>query len=214
MTDRTAHYQIHPNREAWLHAAMDAALRPYLQSVGIDVPPVRIGVGYGRGGERGSALSETKPRSHSHDNVNEITIRIAVTNPIQVLTVLLREAIHASQDTGLPGMKSRVHLEDKAFHDKCKAVGILLDSSRAITHDLEVNLTTLAVSLGDYPAAAVAEDLGYSKQTTRMLAYVCPVCGMAFRTSKKHAWKVERCTRNNCVGIPMKQVKPLQTANP
>ena len=214
MTDRTAHYQIHPNREAWLHAAMDAALRPYLQSVGIDVPPVRIGVGYGRGGERGSALGETKPRSHSHDNVNEITIRIAVTDPVQVLTVLLREAIHASQDTGIPGVKSRVTIVDKAFREKCETAGLLFDSSRATTYALETNLGLLAVSLGDYPAAAVAEDLGYSKQTTRMLAYVCPVCGMAFRTTRKHMWKVERCTRNNCVGIPMKQVKPLQTANP
>lgn len=186
--------QIHLNREAWLHAGLDNAIRPFLANIGVHVPSVRIGVGNMFHGDKSTELGETKPRSHTHDNVPEITIRMTVTDPLKVLAVLLHESIHAALD-------SQKH--DAQFHGFAVRAGLLGNAKLEPTSEVSTYLRNISEALGEYPAAPIAEGFTRTKQTTRQMGVMCPVCKMRTRVARMYHPRITRCMDNTCYGLPV-----------
>lgn len=166
-------------REQWLQNAA-AELRPMLATAsGFEVPTVRIGVGWPSSGIRSAAEGQCWKTSVSGDGIAEITVRVSVTDPIRVLSILLHELIHAALDCeGGHGGE---------FKQAWRAVGFTGRAKGSKPGDtLAAELGRIAERLGAYPAAEFNAAVGEVKrQTTRMLKAECAVCGFVFRTARQ-----------------------------
>lgn len=166
-------------REEWLEAAVEN-LRPVLRArAGLEVPTVRVGVGFPSGGLRSNVGGQTWKREASEDGINEITIRVTVCDPVEVLAVLGHELIHAAMDC--------VGGHGKRFNTAFLAVGYT-GSPKGCTpgNVLRTELASLSEALGNYPGdGGLAVAAEKKKQGTRMLRCECAECGFVFRTTQK-----------------------------
>src|SRR5277367_6948523 len=86
----------HDSRESWLRSAT-AALRPYFESCGFEVPEnIRFAIAFPSTGRRGARLGECWHSSTSDDANFEIIIRADIADPVEVLGVLTHELVHAA----------------------------------------------------------------------------------------------------------------------
>ena len=189
MTERV----LFETREEWLSAAADTLRGAFRSRAGIVVPAVRVGVGFPSTGLRSNVAGQTWKRAASRDNVNEITIRVTLDNPVEVLAVLGHELIHASFDC--------VGGHGKRFTAAASACGYVGDPKTAsLSEPLRENMAALAEALGAYPGdSGLAVAAQAKKQGTRMLKCVCSACGFTFRTTAK--WIEGRaliCPDENC----------------
>lgn len=169
----------HPNREAWLVAAV-AELRPLLNAAGAPAfpdPLVSMGL------PSKSALSSKRRRigecwtekTSASEKRCTVFISPTLSDAVQVLDVLLHELIHAAV-----GVKAG---HKGPFRKVAEAVG-LAGPMRATTAGpvLKAKLETLAETLGDFPHDALRHFRDPNKkQKCRQRKYTCEHCGAIIR---------------------------------
>ncbi|MGV1045457.1 hypothetical protein [Limnohabitans sp.] len=92
---------IHKYAEVWLNEAVEL-LRPGFADAGFEIPPVHLSVGFSTDGYKPAAKKNTIAVCHAKcmtvDGINEIFISPIVYEPVNVLSLLVHELIHAIDD--------------------------------------------------------------------------------------------------------------------
>lgn len=175
-------------REQWLNQAV-TSLRPAFKRAGVDVPEVRVSVGWpgGRGNKQGvigqcwmsHAVADGKPAIFISPVLSE-------QKPERILDVLVHELIHAA---GNPGHRG-------GFVKAGKALGLVEPWTATSASDpLKDQLLKLAKKLGPFGHATISAGHGLlgagpgpeqpPVQSTRMLKVVCEEDGYTIRTTRK-----------------------------
>jgi hypothetical protein len=184
----------HEFREGWLHAAT-AGLRPYFASVGYPLPAeIRFAIAFTSTGRRGKRVGECWHSSASGDARYEIFIRADLADPVEVLSVLVKELLH----TALPADVGHGRL----FKEAALKIGLLPPLRTATLNALlRVKLEELAASLGPLPHAKL--DIGHAPLIAVGIAVDRP------RKQKARLLKA-RCTDKKCgytLRVPLKWVR-------
>lgn len=153
------------NREQYLINAVEA-LAPLLTDEGFKVPEVRVSTGFpSRGGlsAKKRMIGQCWPSTASEDGVPHIFVSPLLDQPIDVLSTLLHEMIHATVGTE-EGHRGQ-------FVAAAKAVGFEGPwTSTPVGEELRETLDKVAVDLGDYPHSRLnPKQDPIKKQTTRMI---------------------------------------------
>lgn len=174
----------YPTREAWMLAAVEA-MRPEFVELGVELPQVRISVGWpgGRGNKQNVVGQCWMPEAVS-DKLPAIFVSPVQDKPLDVLETVRHELVHAAGHRGHRG----------GFRKLAKSLGFIdpMKSSPA-GPELKEQLAVLAESLGPWPHAKVNPGggllgIGPSRpavQATRMLKVECPDCGCVLRMTRK-----------------------------
>jgi len=172
-------------REEWLNKALHKHVAPLLARNGATVPTdCLVSVGFPGGGSARKRIGECWPRSRSSKKVNQIFINPSITdNPVQMLDILVHEAIHAADDcaSGHKGF----------FMRTAKAVG--LEGKMTATHAGAGLAIWINATISKLPVISHSKlDLsGRKKQTTRMVKHECQPCGAVWRAASK--WGDSEC---------------------
>lgn len=182
---------IHPTREAWMLAAVDA-MRPWYAEAGLaPVPEVRISVGWagGRGSKKG-VRGQCWASHTTSDKRPAIFVTPDQEDPLTILGIVLHEMNHASDD-GVSGHRG-------VFAKNAEALGFLKPwtSSDGKTDGLRERLAALLPTLGTFPHGAITDRThgltgllggpgGAPVQSTRMLKVTCTGCGCILRMTQK-----------------------------
>lgn len=183
----------HDTREGWLRGATNE-LRPYFDGCGYPLPDkIRFAIGFPSTGRKGNRVGECWHSSRSVDEHFEIFIRADLSEPVEVLGVLVHELVHAVVPVEAKHGKLyraaalKIGLQGKMVH---AMPGILLQK----------RLDELAATLGPLPHARLNIERGADnrgpadrekKQTTRMLKAECEVDGHGYvvRVAASHVRK-------------------------
>jgi hypothetical protein len=156
------------NREAWLTEVV-RAVRPSFTAAGIDLPRVRVSVGW-PGGRRskGTVLGQCWSAKAATDGRAQIFVSPIVSDGRRAVDILIHELAHAAD--------RNEHGHAREFAAIATKMG--LEGKPTETHagpDLAEKATALVKRLGKYPHAALDEGAtdGTKKQGTRMLKLVC-----------------------------------------
>lgn len=171
-------------REEWLSKAVDVLDAFVFTPAGIEVPEVRVSVGWPGGrGNKNSVIGQCWHKEAAKDKVAQVFISPVLDDGIRVLDVLAHELVHAV-DENKSGHRG-------AFARMAKAIGLEGKMTATVAGEaLAAKLASFVLLiLGDYPHAALSPDVGIKKQTTRMLKVVCPESGYIVRTTAK--WLAE-----------------------
>ena len=167
MTTTATRKRAQSNREAWLTEVV-RAMRPAFRAAGIDLPPVRVSVGW-PGGKRskGVTLGQCWSPTSAADGRAQIFVSPIVHDGRIAISTLVHELCHAA-DRNANG-------HDRPFEAIARKVG--LEGKPSETHagpDLAEKSSALVKRLGKYPHAALTEmTSGTKKQTTRMVKLTC-----------------------------------------
>jgi hypothetical protein len=172
------------NREAWLEEAV-VHLRDFFVEADIELPPVRVSVGWpSRGGRARVRLvvGQCCGPSLCADGVQQVYISPVVGEPLKVLGILLHELAHAA-DRCKHGHRPR-------FAAIARKIGLEGKPTRAKPGSaMEPRLNGILARLGRYPHAAVTRNES-EKQSTRLIKVMCADCGYTARVTRK--WLVFR----------------------
>lgn len=169
------------NREAWLNAALgellvllESRVPPGLFEEG--APKVRASVGWPSLGRR-DVIGECWPADASAGQVHEIFVSPTVSDPVDVLCVLLHELIHAydrnrSKHAGRFRVAHAMIGFDKPF------------TGSVASEELRADLESIQRRLPEYPHYALTKGRR-PKQATRMLKVECSVTGYLVRLTRK-----------------------------
>ncbi len=182
-------------REAWLLGAIEA-LRPLFAEIEVEVPAVRVSVGWPGGrGKKGTVIGQCWPGLASEDGMGQIFISPILNDPARILDVLAHELIHAvNHAAGQNG-----HGAD--FARIAKPLGLTGKMTATVaSEDLAARLAEIAEVLGAFPHAAMVGTLqggaeGPKKQGTRMLKVECAQ-GLGYKVRMTRSWIEE-------VGFPI-----------
>lgn len=169
-------------REAWLQRLAEL-VRPWYVELGLEVPAVRIGVGFTSKGARSTRIGECWHPAASADGVPEIYVHPTLHEPIKVAETLVHELLHAALP---PDTK-----HGAGFRRPALALGLTgRMTATAAGPALVERLTPVLEQLGPYPHAAFTPRVNGTssagpKQTTRMLKCTCSTCGYTVRTTRK-----------------------------
>jgi hypothetical protein len=182
MTTAVATSTRFSTREEWLVAAIDAMGRTIFKAADIDLPAIRVSVGWPGGtGRKNNVVGQCWPRSLSEDGVNQLFVSPVLNDGARVLDVLAHELIHAVDDCQ--------HGHKAPFAKLAKSIGLTGKmTATAASPDLVEKLTALAEELGLYPHSPLAHGRGADspkKQGTRMVKVECPADGYTLRTTRK-----------------------------
>lgn len=164
-------------REAWLNRAVEALREHVFIPAGEHVPPVRVSVGWPKGGRK--VIGQCWKTDAAEDEVSQVFISPVLKDMAEVLETLVHELVHAVDncESGHRGEFKRI------------AVEVGLEGKMTATHagaELLATLMEVAEELGEYPHAALTPALsGVKKQSTRMLKVECPDDGYIVRTTQK-----------------------------
>ena len=138
----------HESREAWLRAATNE-LRQLFEQAGYPLPEsMRFAIAFPSSGRKGTRLGECWHSPASADGAFEIIIRADVAEPYDVLSILVRELVHAA----LPADESH----GKRYKAAAIKVGLEGKMRAALPgHFLQDRLNALAADLGPLPHAAL-----------------------------------------------------------
>ncbi len=182
-----------PSRDLWLEAASNA-LRPLFIQHGLPIPErIRFAIAFPSSGRKGQRVGETWHSPASADGSYEIILRADLEEPVEILSVLVRQLVHAA----LPAEESH----GKRYKAAAMKIG-LEGKMRTATPGpyLQERLNTLAQELPTLPHAGL--NINWKaidkpkKQGTRMLKAECQggivngedePCGYTIRLSKKWA---------------------------
>src|SRR5271156_3243260 len=91
---------IHSQREAWLNHAVELTRAHLRDSAQVDVPQaIRVSCGFPGGGSARTRIGECWSSTASKDGQVEMFISPVLDNAVDVLAVLVHEAIHAAVGT-------------------------------------------------------------------------------------------------------------------
>lgn len=179
------------NRELWLYQVLQEQVFPLLELNGSETRPakVRVSVGFpkgARGGKGAHAIGQCWSPGMSADGTAEIFISPRLSDPVEVIAVLIHEAIHAA-DGNKNGHKG-------PFGKVARAVGLEGKLTATVLGDaLRAKVAAWLSSYPPYPHATLGEPGAGEgpakgdpkKQSTRMIKALCPDCGYTIRLSKK-----------------------------
>lgn len=159
------------NREAWLQAAI-IGLAPLFAAAEIEIPQVRISVGFPGGpGRKDNVIGQCWNSHAASDKIHQIFIHPKLSDVTQILGVIMHEIVHAVDDCQ--------HGHKGPFVKMIRALGLEgKPTATVVGEELAEQLKPILDSLGEYPHGALAGmtaggDGGGKKQTTRMLKVVC-----------------------------------------
>jgi hypothetical protein len=167
-------------RQQWLRDIADS-LAPEFAAHGKPLPQnIRLTVGFpSTGGTRQRTprvVGEIHDASRSDDNHFEIFISPVNADSVTVAAVLAHELVHAAVG---------IHNGHNAdFGALARAIG--LDGKLTATvasPAFEQKIRNWTAAIGEYPHATL-NVTGITKQTTRLIKYVCPVCHATIRASQ------------------------------
>lgn len=164
-------------REQWLNAAAEL-MRPWFRELDAPLPEtVAVSCGWPGGGNRKTRVGECWTSKASGDGRNQVFISPTLSDPAEVLHVLLHELVHAADDCqnghGAP------------FRRIAKSLG--LDgkmTATAPTPELLRTLRAMVDRLGPYPHGGL-KPTERKKQTTRMKKAECPESGYKVRLTRQ-----------------------------
>ena len=170
----------HEYREAWLKAGADQ-LREYFTSCKVILPEkIRYAIAFPSTGVKGKRVGECWHSSSSDGSTFEIFIRADLSDPVEVLSILVKELVHAALAPGSG--------HGKEFKSAAIKLGLLPPLRKAAPGVLLLGrLNEIAATLGPLPheslhfergpltAVSVAVDRP-KKQRARMLKAECPKC--------------------------------------
>lgn len=166
----------YPTREAWMLAAVKA-FTPRFKAAGVELPPVRISIGWpgGRGNKQHVVGQCWHPATVS-DGIPAVFVSPRQKTPVEVLDTILHELVHAAGAFGHEGQFAKIG----------KAVGLQKPwKSTPPSEELKVELEALSEKLGPFGHASIHGDSvggggpvlagedGPPVQSTRMLKVVC-----------------------------------------
>lgn len=178
---------VYTTREEWLTAAVREFRGLFKSAAGVDIPAVRVSVGWPGGrGDKSNVIGQCWSGTAAADGVAQIFITPRLADPARVLDVLAHELVHAvdGNQSGHRGEFARI----------AKAVGLEGPMTATVAGDaFKAEAAAIIGTIGDYPHAALsdADDAaeGPKKQGTRMIKVVCPESGYVLRTTRK--WLAE-----------------------
>jgi hypothetical protein len=176
---------VYDTREAWLRAGADK-LRSHFESCNLPLPDkIRYAIAFTSTGRKSKRVGECWHSASSEDTTFEIFIRADLAEPIQVLSVLVKELVH----TALPAGAGH----GKLFKDAATKIG--LDGPMRAAQPgvlLKQRLAEIAADIGPLPhaslhigdetpltAVSVAVDRP-KKQRARMLKAHCEIDDCSF----------------------------------
>ena len=143
---------IHRYAEVWLNEAVEM-LRPRFKQAGYEIPPVHVSVGFSTDGYRPGAKKNTIGVCHARwltvEGINEIYLTPMRTEPVDVISLLVHELIHAVDDckSGHGPVFQRISRELRCT-----------DNLRVPLSEFRETIEfyrTMALKLGRYPRAGV-----------------------------------------------------------
>jgi hypothetical protein len=163
-------------REAYLLAATEKLRTGLFLEHGVNIPEVRVSVGFPGGGSARKRIGEYWHASAIKDGIPQIFISPVLNDAIDALDVLVHELVHACT----PGAGHK-----KPFKDLGLKVGLVgKPKSMGAGPDLKVRLNAMVSELGPYPHAGInLQDR--KKQTTRLNKCECQSCGYTVRVTQK-----------------------------
>jgi hypothetical protein len=188
----------HENRESWLEAAIELS-RPWFEGVGYVVPKVRVSCGWPsvRGlSKKNKRVGECWDKSAADDSVAQIFISPFIVDPLEVISILVHEEVHA-----VVGCKEG---HNKVFGKCARAVGLEAKlTSTESGEELLRQSEKWIKELGGYPHAKLDGMTGPTKkQGTRMVKCECAECGYVCRTTRKWIEEVgaPHCPKHGTMG--------------
>lgn len=183
----------HTTREAWLVAAIDALSPLFTELAEVDLPAVRVSVGWPGGrGKKNAVIGQCWATKAAADEVAQVFISPVLDDGLRVLDVLAHELVHAVDDckSGHKGNFAKI----------ARAIGLEGKMTATVASEhLRGHLSILLEKLGDYPHAALAATAqgadGPKKQGTRMLKVECAE-GSGYKVRMTRQWIDE-------VGLPI-----------
>lgn len=166
-------------REGWLDRAVESLREHVFEPQGEHVPPVRVSVGWPKGGRGNKTIGQCWAAQAASDEVSQVFISPVLDNVAEVLETLVHELVHAVDncESGHRGEFKRI------------ATAVGLEGKMTSTHagaELLSTLMMVSEEVGPYPHAALTPALsGVRKQGTRMLKLECPEDGYIVRTTQK-----------------------------
>jgi len=179
-------------REHWLELAV-LKLRPLFDEIDVELPNVRVSVGWpsrGGVGTKKKVIGQCWKSTVASDGVSQLFISPVLGGgdgetkrglAIQLLGVLIHELVHASDDceSGHRG----------EFAKRARALGLEGKmTATTVSGRLAERLDPILDELGEFPHAALNPfemEKQRPKQTTRMLKLECPQDGYVVRTTQK-----------------------------
>lgn len=175
----------HDTREQWLESAADYLYTDFIGELGRLPKKTGYQISCGWPSSRSQSIKNRRlgecwyPTACADKETHHIFISPLLSDPIEVLSVLLHELIHpiCGVDVGHKGAFKRIAL----------AVG--LEGKMTSTHagkELTRRLNALAKKLGEYPHAALKGTSRKKKQSTRLIKLVAEsCCAYVARTTRK-----------------------------
>lgn len=134
------------NREAWLTAAVADLRYGLFAAADLTVPPVAVACGFGRSGAEAAGETEF----NTADGVPQIYVAPVLSEPVEVLVLLVHELVHAT--LGVDGHGKTDH--SGPFKRTARLLGLRPPwDSHYGTTALLLHLAARATVLGPYPHA-------------------------------------------------------------
>ena len=183
---------VFPTREAYLSEAagliLDDLIMPFIESESLINPATgacyvrpdyRVSVGFPKHSRGGKAVAVCFSKEASTNGMNEIFINPEIDDPIEVLSAVTHELIHATDDL----RSGHRHF----FAAVARSVGLEGPLTATFAGDaLKATLEEYVAMLGSFPHNRMVMDRAHKKGTTRQLKVECDwlLCGFMFRTSQ------------------------------
>ena len=139
-------------------------------------------------------IGEAWTSEASEDNAHETFISPIISDPVEVLAVLLHELVHHSV-----GVEHGHKAPFKRLATACGLTGKM--TATVAGEELTEQLTAMAETLGEYPHKTLNPGIGRKKQSTRLIKCECGECGYTVRTTQK--WLVFGAPLCPCNGEEM-----------
>lgn len=169
------------NREQWLTDAVEE-LGKLFTDHGYDTPRAHVSVGFpSKGGTstKKQVIGQCWSPSTSEDGVPHIYISPVLQDPVQVLTTLLHELVHA--------WDKNTHGHRGMFIEVAKDVGLVKPwTSTSAGEELALTLQDISDTLGEYPHSRLKPSSVERKVAkTYMVKVSCGDSGYVARTTQK-----------------------------
>jgi len=178
------------DRESWLteaaNLAFDDLLMPIVEASGVhdyERPNFRISVGFPKHTRGGKAVAVCFRRAASSDGVNEIFINPEIDEPIEVLSAMIHEQIHAIDDCHSGHRNFFAYVARKAGLEGHLTATFAGDK-------LIARLKGYIELLGAFPHNKMNINMVHRKDGTRQLKVSCTNCDFSFRTSMKQVVRI------------------------
>lgn len=156
-------------REEWLTNAT-TILSDSFKAQGHELPPIRVSVGWPHGGSA-HTIGQCWPGASAADGVGHIFISPVMSDPIEILAVLVHELVHAVNH------KNGDHGHGKEFSAIAKPLGLVGKMTSTTAGDaLREELTELAGKLGEFPHGALiasSKPKGSSERSGKSIKLEC-----------------------------------------